>query len=276
MRKTCTSVSLMFMVGCLFLAPVANAEFWNFQKPADWYGQLNQNLVPDWGDVACAPTAAVNSFDYLQFHYPGHYGTLLVPDSDGDGNVHNDPDDLINVVQTLGQPAYMDTIANNGTYWWDFVWGKYDYLELVAPGRTVYEAQDAFDWAGSGEVRPVWDVPTNPTPEFIYGQLSDCEDVELFLMTESGGHAVTLSSWQWDTVAQSGLMDYIDPWTGAMGVSSIWMDAGRLETDYFGGTSSWIQGAVSESVPEPITLVMLGCVGAGMLAARKLRGKRAA
>jgi len=36
------------------------------------------------------------------------------------------------------------------------------------------------------------------------------------------------------------------------------------------------EGADIPGVPEPVSMVMLGCLGAGMLAARKLRGKRAA
>jgi len=41
------------------------------------------------------------------------------------------------------------------------------------------------------------------------------------------------------------------------------------------GQSLWYQAGQNTAVPEPISMMMLGCLGAGMFAARKLRGKRA-
>jgi hypothetical protein len=56
----------------------------------DKYGTLDQNTVEACKDAAgksfsCGPTAAVNSFVFLQNMYPHIYDQQLVPDLDGDG-----------------------------------------------------------------------------------------------------------------------------------------------------------------------------------------------
>jgi len=56
-----------------------------------------------------------------------------------------------------------------------------------------------------------------------------------------------------------------------------WIPVVSSEGLYLGG--SWVIGpgywTEVQPIPEPIGMVMLGCAGAGMFAARKLRGKRA-
>jgi len=239
------------------------------------YGTLNQNAVPLWGNVACAPTAAVNSFVYLQNKY-NIYGNKLVNPNNQAG--------MIAAVQTLGTAPFMNTIANGGTFNDDFIYGKWLYLEQNAPGLTVYEAQDSFGWnvkrldnAGNEQAiaKPDWVHQNNPTWQFLWDELFACEDVEIGLeyfnpSPDASGHMLTLASFHWidakkadgtdgpDDFIQKGegaTIDYVDPWTGAKGNSFLWQDplSGRLETSYGGG--GWIHLAVSESpIPLPPAL----------------------
>jgi len=272
------------MVAVLLTAGSASATSYCIEKELDLYGYLNQNSVLPWGGVACAPTAAVNSLVYLQNKYPNIYDTLLVPDVDGDGF---DNDDMIAVVQTLGGQGYMNTIINNGTFADDFMYGKYRYIEGlgpgeegVAPGRTRYEAMSIWDWthplarapAVPNPEKPSW-VTTGvyPTWQFLYEELVACEDVEIALAHDTGGHCLTLTSFCWNDVdddmimdfAEEAFIDYIDPWTGLhVPQTHIWQSSmgGAIETAYWDGTDSLIAWAVSESpiIPEPISLIFFG------------------
>jgi len=59
----------------------------------------------------------------------------------------------------------------------------------------------------------------------------------------------------------------------AAGDYSVWSDSYLSAVDgdtFLAGSYSW---TLREKVPEPISMVMLGCLGAGMAAARKLRRK---
>jgi len=53
-----------------------------------------------------------------------------------------------------------------------------------------------------------------------------------------------------------------------------WLEAANASWN--GSGWSIVAGSKLPRAPEPISMVMLGCVGAGMFVARKLRGKRAA
>ena len=57
-------LSLMLILG--FTSSNVQAISYDIEK--DWwlYGDLNQNTIPGIGPMACGPTAAVNSFVYLQ------------------------------------------------------------------------------------------------------------------------------------------------------------------------------------------------------------------
>ncbi len=246
------------LAGSVFACPV-----YDIQKDPNHvlYGTLNQLLIPGWGNVACAPTAAVNSFVYLQNQYPAVYDNTLVNPNNQAG--------MIAAAQILGSPAFMNTIANNGTFNDDFIYGKWLYLEQNAPGKTVYEAQNAFAWNvvrnGQPIPQPNWVNQIFPTWQFLWNELVSCEDVEIGLeyfnpIGDAAGHMLTLASFHWKDanndgfiqLAEGATIDYVDPWGGVWGLSQIWQNPlnGRLETNYGGG--GWIHLAVSESpVPLP-------------------------
>lgn len=272
------------LVACVTAGWAQEPPTYDIQKDTALYGNLNQNHIPIWGGVACGPTAAVNSFVYLQNAYPGFYDSYLIGDADGNGNP-NTYQDLIAVAQTLGGAAYMNTIANNTTWHDDFIWGKQAYIENQVAGVTIYAAQDI--WAWTNHAIPAWVSPVYPTWDFIYNELVACEDVEILLTWTDGGHYLTLTSFSWTDLDLDGIIDfneaasidYIDPWTGAWGQTNIWHamvgDQWKIETGY-NTYAPWISMAVSESpVPEPSALLVLGSGFAGIigLARRRLSKK---
>ncbi|HUV05376.1 MAG TPA: PEP-CTERM sorting domain-containing protein [Armatimonadota bacterium] len=281
------SLLIAFLLIAFVAATAAYAQeppTYDIQKDLLLFGNLNQNQIPIWGANACGPTAAINSFVYLQNKYPGWYDSKLIGDADGDGDM-NDLQDLIAVANTLGGAAYMNTIVNTTTYHDDFIWGKQAYIENQAPGVTVYEAQDIWAWNNLQRPMPTWVTPLYPTWGFLYNELVDCEDVEILLSWSDGGHYLTVSSFHWTDansdgiidVAENASIDYIDPCTGAWGQTNIWhaaVDGGwKIETAY-NTYQPYISMAVSESpVPEPCTMLVLGfgCAGIAGLARRRSR-----
>lgn len=271
-------ITAVLAIGCLvgIAVPGAQADVWEISKDWALYGNLNQNHIPGIGGVACGPAAAINSFVYLENAYPWIYTNSLTPVQGIDYRppVGVDPyDDMIAAAVVLGGANYMNTTLANGTWHDDFIWGKYSYIEWFVPGKTRYEAQDYWDWTNYD--RPTWVDPVIPTWNFIYDELFDCEDVEILLSGDDFGHYLTLTSFLWDDAANSGMMDYIDPWTGAWAACNIRLQSGQIQTDYRGtGTyNSWISMAVSESpIPEPSTLLLL--LGSGLIGVVYLRKRR--
>ena len=234
----------------------------------------------------CGPTAVVNSLAYLQNQYPGVYGSSpLIPsqsqDLDGSGIV-DFYDDMIAVAQTLAGPGYMNTKTNlfgggtKGTWADMLIYGKHLYVEQQASGQTIYAAQMSGIWASPG-TRPIGQIPPiakpswvqeniDPTWNFLYNQLASGEDIEILVDWEEGGHYLTVNGFHWNDIngdqiidqSETATFDYIDPATGSSGVSSIWQTSagGILKTNY--ATNSEIMMAVSESIPEPATVLLLG------------------
>ena len=274
---------LILYVFCLLGAAIsfsvltAQAITYDIQKDWTLYGDLNQNSIPGIGSMACGPTAAVNSFVYLQNSYPDIYDHYLVPDLHSTPDLYEN-DELVTVAEILAYD-YMHTDMTNGTWSDWFLYGKWDYIEENAPGSTIYAAQQFSTWSRPPVPEPSWVSDVLPTWSFLYDELAASEDVEI-LINGSYDHYLTLTSFYWDDIDDDGIIDgaedawidYIDPWTGAWGISDIWhLDYGGesvIATNYEGGLS-FITMAVGESpVPEPSTAVLLG-LGLAALALRR-------
>jgi hypothetical protein len=238
---------------------MAQADYYEVEKEIALYGNLNQNNLPfPLNLVGCGPTAAINSFVYLQNKYPLVYDQLLVTNPVVDA-------------QTLAGANYMNTQNPGGTLVRDFVWGKYLYIEQFAPNRTIYagEMVPQNNWTAQ-RPKPAWVSENNayPTWSFMYNELKKCEDVEILLSWSGGGHFLTLTSFIWNDANnnqtidfnENAQIDYIDPCTGAQGWSHLWQSyyGAALETNY-NENGSLITMAVSESpVPLPSAVLLFG------------------
>jgi hypothetical protein len=233
------------------------------------FGNLKQTDVPDCGMglFACGPTAAVNSFAFLQRKFPGIYDHKLIPDTDMDGLI--DYQEMIDTAVGLGGNDYMMCAeCNGGTFIDKFISGKRKWIQERAPGSTIFKQQEDPPW------------------EFLWRELGDMEDVELLFgfydtnNTRLGGHYVTLTKFWWEDTNMNDAIDednamigLVDPADGTLKMNSV-EESGApfLYTDYGVGLAinnteiayTRIEWAVSESpVPEPATIVLcsLGLLG---------------
>lgn len=263
----------------LLSALPAEAKVFKSYLDADLFGQLDQAKTecPKFG---CGPTAAVNSFVYLQNSAPKVYGeTLVPPTTAGQKPVEAD---LIKVANKVGSDHMKSCVpcgANDGTYIEDFIIGKRSYLETVAPGKTQYSAQINIKWRhgtaaepddaankGIGKFAFVTDE-TKPTLSFLYNSIVSARDVELFF----GDHYVTLTGIEYDDTTNTGKIAFIDPDGGKKSFANITgVTDGFVVTDY--DTESKIFAAVAEApVPEPGTWLFMA-FGATVIAFRLRSG----
>jgi hypothetical protein len=283
-KRRLRKLGLVAVAVCLLAATAQAATEYCIEKDIALYGNLDQDDIPGIGVCACGPTAAVNSFVYLQNAYPNVYDSLLVPgqgqDLDNDGDVDS-YDDMIAAAQALGAPGYMNTKCPGGT--WDdmFIYGKYQYIVDNAPGSTVFAAELSSTWGWAGQ-RPPDEIPpidkpdwvaqnTTPTWQFIFNNLVACEDVEILINEGDWGHFLTVTSFCWTDADDDGIidpeesaaLDYVDPCNGGQGLSPIWQESlgGPILISYGTFSRAQITMAVKESpIPEPLTVlgVMLG------------------
>jgi hypothetical protein len=258
------------------------------------FGDLNQNDVPSCKDdedtsFSCGPTAAVNSFVWLQNRYPHIYDSKLVPDLDpnpandldGDGDV-DFYDAMIAVAEELSTSDYMNcTACQGGTSIDNFIEGKMAWIEDHAPGVTEYGVEnfhDEGDW-------PSW--------EFLYNELVGEEDIELLIgfydeqNNRIGGHYVTLTSFHWhdadmddiidpgegvDGIDDEAQINFIDPGTGDHHFADILqgdLDGPIGIFGYFDVHLAVIETAVKESpIPAPASFFLF-CGGLLWLARRR-------
>lgn len=236
--------------------------------PGYEYGDLDQHDMTVYPTMACGPASVVNGLVYLQTSFPSVYGTRLVPNISYSG--------LESLGNKLAGPGYMNTDSTNGTWHDELMAGTVRYIQSVAPGSTLFAAQDYWSW--TNESRPSWMTYKTPTWNFIYNALVANSDVELLFTYQSGGgHFVTARGLYWNDLNNDGIIQssegaqlyFINPWTGANDSTQIWQtSSGAIDTAY---SDSWISVAFSlTEVPEPdiAALLLLG-MGVAVLIRRR-------
>jgi hypothetical protein len=218
------------------------------------FGNLDQHDT-NCAESACGPTAAVNSFAFLENMYPTIYGNDLIPTT----GATYDYGDLVDAADVLAGSTFMDcTAAGVGIS--NFISGEEAYMNEYAPGTTVFEIMNFF-------ANGAW-----PTFNFLYNQLAAGEDVELLVgfyttnaegqLVRNGGHYVTLTGVSFGVpfAAGNGTISFIDPDDGDSGSMSLSTIDGALYNNgtYVNGQYTFIEAAVAESpTPEPGTLLFL-------------------
>jgi len=262
------------------------------------FGNLDQRKT-NCPNVNCGPTAATNSLAYLQRRFPEIYDTKLIPDTNNNGMI--DEAELIAVANDIGANFMKNctTGCGTGTYIEDFILGKQDYIESKVPGKTKYGAQISIKWRTTAAEFPQPQPPNVPgthlgTPKpnyvqdlkpatlaFLASEISKGEDVEVFLGGNTWSHYVTLTGITFDDQTNMGMLNFIDPWGGLPDMANILgLENGVIKTDYrkFGGQTSLLFHAVSESaiVPEPssvLGLLAFGILGSGAALKRNQKQK---
>lgn len=161
------------------------------------FGHYNQNAFPRvctdsaGNSYGCGVFAALNSFVFLQNKYPGLYMTSegqpkLIPQNSAQDAAQNLAKDMS---CSCAKP-------NTGVKINNFIKGKAEYINQLAPGTTQFEDQSIYDQNGKM-------TQAAPTFDFIYQQLGSGQDIELLLgfwqkgadggWTRVGGHFVTLT-----------------------------------------------------------------------------------
>ena len=251
-------------------AAADTATIYNAGNTPGYYGTVNQNNVPVIGSEACGPTSGINSYTYLQNQNPSIYGNNLVS---------NTP---ISDVQVMGSTFYMNTSATIGTWYRDYLWGKYLYMEYSVPLNTAYTArvpdQGTYDSSNIGgwtkeRPQPAWmTVTSNPTNaydawNFIYSNLQNHADVGIGIQyLNGGGHFLSVIRFRFtdtngdkkiakDENAQLTLMD---PWTGQITTCQIWNSSdynNYLYINYDGGAIIYVEMAETpgtQPVPQSV------------------------
>jgi hypothetical protein len=249
-----------------FAGPVSAGAIYDKQWDPGLYGGLDQHSTLC-ADLACGPSAAVNSFVFLQNKYPGIYGSDLAGDT---------YENWVDTANTLLDPKYMDCDCNNGGTTIDnFISGKQDYLNDVAPGTTEVHFQNFFDGTS----------PTKPTWQFIFDELMKGQDIEILVGFyddtggRNGGHYVTVTGFSFNDADGNGDIDagetatlyYVDPDDGKADFSELDMRNDFLDLmGYSDQYSTYVEAAVAESpIPEPLTLSLFAAGLAGLVVVRQ-------
>jgi autotransporter-associated beta strand protein len=226
LAKLAVSSLFLLMAG---ISPAA-AVMYGAGNDYNLYGHLYQGDVPEIGSMACCPTAAINSFTYLQNQFPSVYGSRLA----------STPPTIADV-QTIAGPNYMSTEPAVGTSDPLVIWGRYLYIESRLPLQTHYSCQvstlDGQPLHGD-QIENTWTVnrplpayldnaPGSvavPTWQFIYQNLKKGADLGVSItFLENGsptniGHCLTLRRFSFDDKNNNGLIDrgegsisFVDP-----------------------------------------------------------------
>jgi hypothetical protein len=254
---------------CLLVCAVARADIITVDLNASHFGSLSQGVTNS-PSLGCGPTAAVNSFTFLQNTYPDWYQWQLIP---------TNPVACANLLMTS---PYMGTPQGVGTTISRFVTGKNNYLngsqDQLPP--TVMAAM-VTDWNQGEELLPPpppsFVTVAKPTPEFLLGGLNKRADIEVLILFPLDGHYLTVTGMTWDTIFDEGTIRYVDPTDGSPHSMGFFRDTSGTITVFYtdpasGQSRTGVLHSIVTEVPAPAAAPIL-CAGALWAAARRRRVK---
>jgi hypothetical protein len=166
------------------------------------FGHLLQGEVCGFEADGCGPTAAINSFVFLQNRYSQFYGKKLIPGGD-----------MVAAGIDLAE-NYMNT--SGATYIDNFITGKRNYIEEKTGPGGIFLAQVFGGALSDGGTTAKDTVVKKPDSLFLAEELQKGEDVE-FLSTPLGadgkfdpkkGHYLTLVKLNWVDANNDGIMNF--------------------------------------------------------------------
>jgi hypothetical protein len=256
-----------FLPALLFtLTASADPIIDSVQEPYGSFGHLG-NIAGRCGlGGLCAPTATVNSFQYLVNTFVQTYaGTSIITQN----NLALTRDMLAGgwFAPTGNPPAHRPGTGDEGATMQDWWQGKVQWISDFAPATTNFAGmvnQDTSTWLMGSLL-----TDTVPTFDFLWNELTDREDVELQITFGGtvfpGGHAITLTGLT-RVPGPNGArtITYLDPNTpgGTITAPLITNADGSLGFFWNNGNNPpkdvTIAGAFAESpLPEPSSFVLL-------------------
>lgn len=276
----------LFLAFTSFFSAAASAGIISLQRDYNQYGHLSNE-----GD-SCACTSAVNSMLYLMNTHPGVADTLIT-DVDGNSVITNVDLDFARdelrdgwtnssgVARTgMGAPAGRKDIWEQQIYWTE---DMAPIVRFIFSGMTGFAEDDPSTWYRGGSL-----VKGMPTFDYMWEQLAAGEDVELGIYGATIAHAIVLTSLKfddldadlsWDSTAEMGLVDYLDPNNPAGLIEATLMPNadGSLGFIWANGVNNsedvYIGRAFSKSIPEPESYLLFAL---GLLAMVPVRRRRSA
>lgn len=260
------------------------------------YGWLNQYSFgsgpSDIGGSACVPTSSVNALAYLQNAYPSVYGSSLAGATYGDW-------------QNTGAVLIdrMGTRVGDGTEVASLLVALQDYVSIeLGFGQTTFSSMAAAGNFNDDE-EGGFDLTGSPTVGFIQDALARNQAVIATYIYSDwvGGHAITVNGLEWDALAGTGTLYFIDPLDPSLAYDGVFVsgpakqsvgaltltEQGHLRLDYdqywgpfpyapeYGPVSAYLDAAlVLGVVPEPssyATLLGLCALACGLARRRRRR-----
>ncbi len=294
LRSISICTGLAATLAALSLGP-AHAVPMTASEPAAMFGDLAQGATKC-PAANCGPTAAINSFVFLQKMYTKVYGDKLI----GNAGMQPTKAELIAAANNLACNFTQNCTANRsaGTFIGDFILGKQDYINTISGGAlndsTTFAAQISQTWGDAidpnhKQAKPGYVTDDKkPTWNFVLNQIKHEEDVEVEIAFPGGAHYLTLTGISFDPATKKGTLSVIDPFTGMATANPLPLVletgakkknplTGFLAVNYRSMLSS-VVGAVAESpknpkqaVPEPTAAALLIAGLAGLLAVRRQR-----
>jgi hypothetical protein len=275
-----------------FSASAGAAAIHSYFIDPDLFPVLDQHEiggVPD-PSFGCGPAAAITSLAYLD-------ETHLMPRHFPPRPLH---DEMLAAASIIAGGDYMDTAAL-GTRVPPYIKGINKYLgerlQGTAPYMVTAQMGATWDAAAYGAKPGFVQDGVAPTWQYLLSNLALNSAIQIGVDGlkpdgSRGGHWLTLTGFYFADFGFDDRIDqgvdiayfrYVDPWSGQTGQADLWMKPGSniIRTNYVGAAHDGnpelkfddvrFIAAVTETVPEPGTALLIGLGLAGCVTTRRFK-----